>query len=47
MVEGPSGDGRLVIVGVVSYGIGCGGNYPGVYTRTSTYIDWIEKNTRE
>lgn len=32
------------IVGVTSYGVaGCGdGNIPGIYTRVSGYIDWIE-----
>lgn len=39
---------RMMIVGVVSHGIGCGSpGYPGVYTRTTTYLDWIEKNTKE
>ncbi|KAJ3645845.1 hypothetical protein Zmor_023471 [Zophobas morio] len=32
----------LTIVGVTSYGIGCGSKYPGVYTRVSGYLDWIE-----
>nr|CAI5824215.1 unnamed protein product [Callosobruchus analis] len=32
------------IVGVISYGMGCGGVVPGVYTRVSRYIDWIEQN---
>ncbi|XP_063917040.1 serine protease persephone-like [Zophobas morio] len=31
------------VVGITSYGIGCGSNYPGVYTRVSGYLDWIEK----
>lgn len=46
MTEGPNE--KLMIVGVVSHGIGCGSpGYPGVYTRTTTYLDWIEKNTKE
>lgn len=30
------------IVGITSYGIGCGGKTPGVYARVSAYLDWIE-----
>lgn len=46
MTEGPNN--KMMIVGVVSHGIGCGSpGYPGVYTRTTTFLDWIEKNTRE
>lgn len=46
MTDGPNE--RMMLVGVVSHGIGCGSpGYPGVYTRTTTYLEWIEKNTRE
>ncbi|XP_053955691.1 serine protease snake-like [Anastrepha ludens] len=30
------------IVGITSFGIGCGTGTPGIYTRTSEYFDWIE-----
>ncbi|MFT2090123.1 trypsin-like serine protease [Paraglaciecola sp. 2405UD69-4] len=51
--QGDSG-GPLVIntgsgvqqVGIVSFGFGCGAEgYPGVYTRVSEYIDWINNIT--
>jgi len=36
--NGPEDD---ALVGLVSWGYECGGEFPGVYTRISTYYDWI------
>jgi len=39
-------DYKAVAVGIVSYGLGCATKgVPGVYTRTSAYIDWIKEIT--
>ena len=36
---------KFILVGVTSWGIGCGlENYPGIYTKVSTYLEWINKN---
>uniref|UniRef100_A0AAG5DA17 Phenoloxidase-activating factor 2 n=1 Tax=Anopheles atroparvus TaxID=41427 RepID=A0AAG5DA17_ANOAO len=41
-------DGRWTQVGVVSWGIGCGkGQYPGVYTRVTSFLPWIKKNIND
>lgn len=32
-----------VQVGIVSWGDGCGTGYPGVYSRVSTVVDWIDE----
>lgn len=29
------------VIGLTSFGMGCGNGY-GVYTRVSTFLDWIE-----
>ncbi|KAJ6633373.1 Proclotting enzyme [Pseudolycoriella hygida] len=37
---------RWVIVGVVSWGMRCGeANHPGIYTRVSSFSDWIIENS--
>ncbi|XP_073996005.1 proclotting enzyme isoform X2 [Rhodnius prolixus] len=39
-------DGRWMQIGIVSFGNKCGEpGYPGVYTRVTKYMDWIDKNT--
>lgn len=37
-------DFRWNLVGVVSFGIGCGGRFPGGYTRVTTFLEWIAQN---
>lgn len=35
-----------ILVGVVSWGVPCEDGYADVFTRTSSYIDWIQSNTK-
>jgi secreted trypsin-like serine protease len=40
-------DGETTLIGIVSFGrgISCENLDPGVYTRISSFLDWIETNT--
>ena len=41
-------DGKFVLAGVVSWGIGCGkALLPGLYARTSEFTDWINRFINE
>ena len=43
-----SGDGRCVIAGVTSFGIGCGrAGIPGAYTKVTNYLDWIREHSSD
>ena len=30
------------VIGITSFGQGCAGGAPSIYTRISSYLDWIE-----
>ncbi|XP_070494753.1 uncharacterized protein [Chironomus tepperi] len=35
-------DGLRYLYGIISFGIGCGSNYPLVYTKVNKFLDWID-----
>jgi len=37
-------NGLVNIAGIITYGSGCGGSYPSVNTRVSSYVSWIKQN---
>lgn len=38
----PGADGSMQSIGIVSWGVGCARpGYPGVYTQTSYFVDWV------
>ncbi|WNG59491.1 serine protease [Archangium gephyra] len=43
----PGGGGRYVLHGITSFGVGCArAGLPGIYTRVSNYIPWINQQIR-
>ena len=45
MIE--STEGKFELVGITSWGKGCGEpNQPGVYTRVSSFLSWIESHQK-
>ncbi|XP_064096495.1 coagulation factor XI-like [Macrobrachium nipponense] len=41
-------NGRHFLVGITSFGIGCGiRGSPGVYTRVTAFLDWVLENTKD
>lgn len=41
-------EGRRVLAGIVSYGaaVSCTSGFPAVYTRVTSYLDWIQEKTK-
>lgn len=38
-------NGRVFLLGIISYGQGCATDYPSVNTRITSYLSWIQANT--
>ncbi|KAL1772963.1 tissue-type plasminogen activator [Sigmodon hispidus] len=39
---------HMTLVGIISWGLGCGQkDVPGVYTKVSNYLDWIQDNMKQ
>ena len=36
--------GRWTVVGLVTWGVGCGSDTPGVYAKVSSFRNWINAN---
>jgi len=36
--------GKWTVVGIVTWGVGCASDIPGVYARVSHFADWISRN---
>nr|XP_020015065.1 tissue-type plasminogen activator [Castor canadensis] len=40
-------DKHMILVGIISWGLGCGQkDVPGIYTKVTNYLDWIQDNMR-
>ena len=37
-------NGANYLIGITSWGVNCADGFPGVYTRVSSYFDWIDRN---
>uniref|UniRef100_A0A182MHS5 Peptidase S1 domain-containing protein n=1 Tax=Anopheles culicifacies TaxID=139723 RepID=A0A182MHS5_9DIPT len=38
---------NVILIGVISVGIGCGSKLPGLYTRVGSYFEWINNTITE